>query len=356
MQAKLDIYFPPVIGEIIASFLSNFNGAVSEFSSKDILDRIIVKNDRIFSYGRNLVNVHDLEGNLLFRKSFSYIEYIQVLKDGNLLVITYRGESFLYDTVKWEEISRKEVIKSTFLLVFSSYSSTEESNYYYKMDKYIPYTTRISRVDPYCKENTLVADLMVTGFTFSITEYKDSFYVNSDKIIYYITDGNVKEIPIHFNLVTFIDTTEDGLLYYISSSAEKYYLVISDLKRGVTKITSLSLEKDLYLLKDITLISDKIFLVSRNFTHHCRTLLAIDINTGKLIYSIPSNDDSLRLVGVISGCLVYIHNYDKVYINFVRFNTGELISSYSLNKCLYIDKTYTDRLLFMDKNKIIILG
>ena len=95
MQNGLGIYFPSVIGEIIASYVSQFKGEISEFPSKDILGEIIIKDSKIFSYNHDLVNVNNLEGDLLSHQKFTYIEYIQVLKDGNLLIITYKKELFL---------------------------------------------------------------------------------------------------------------------------------------------------------------------------------------------------------------------------------------------------------------------
>lgn len=90
MQTELGIYFPSVIGEIISSYVSQFEGEISEFPSKDTLNRIIIKDSKIFSYNHDLVNVNTLEGDLLFSRKFANIEYIQVLKDGNLLIITYK--------------------------------------------------------------------------------------------------------------------------------------------------------------------------------------------------------------------------------------------------------------------------
>lgn len=355
MQTELGIYFPSVIGEIIASYVSQFKGEISEFPSKDISGRRIIKNNKIFSYEYNLVNVHDLEGNLLFQQKFGNVKYFQVLKDGNLLVITYKGELFLYDTNTWKEIVKKENSRPCYLLEFNCiypYLSSE-SNYYYYLIKG-KNVTKIIRLNPYFEEDILEIILDVTGFSFFISEHNDSFYVNTDRVIYYVTGRNIREIPIHGKIVTDIKITEDNILYYISFSEMNYLLVSYNLTSNVRKVIILSLGRDLCIPREIVIISDKIFLKSRNFVHHLYTLLVLDINTGELIYS--KEGDELNLVGIISGRLVYTHFYDRLYVNFIKFSTGELVSSYSLDKNIYLGKTFSDKMLFMGKGRVTILG
>ena len=355
MQNELGIYFPSVIGEIIASYVSQFKGEISEFPSKDILGEIIIKDSKIFSYNHDLVNVNNLEGDLLSHQKFTYIEYIQVLKDGNLLIITYKKELFLYDTDTWKEIVRKENSRPCYLLEFNCiypYLSSE-SNYYYHLIKG-KNVTKIIRLNPYFEEDILEIILDVTGFSFFISEHNDSFYVNTDRVIYYVTGRNIREIPIHGKIVTDIKITEDNILYYVSSSEINYLLVSHNLTTNVRKVITLSLKRDSRIFREINLISDKIFLKSRNFVHHLHTLSALDINTGELIYS--KEGDELNLIGIISGHLVYTHLYDKLYVNFIKFSTGELVSSYSLDKNIYLGKTFSDKMLFMGKGRVTILG
>lgn len=355
MQNELDVHFPSVIREIVNSYLANVEGIISNFPCEDILGRIIVKDDKLYFYNHRKVNVYNLEGNLLFHQKFTNIEYIQVLKDGNLLIITCKKELFLYNTDTWKVMVRKENSRPAFQLGSNCIYSflTSESNYYYHLIK-CKDVTKIIRLNPYLEEDILEIILDVTGFSFFIGEHDNSFYVNTTRVIYYITGRNIREIPIYGKIVTDINITEDNILYYVSSSTINYSLVSHNLTTNIRRVTTLSLERGLPILREINLISDKIFLKSRNTVHHLCTLLALDINTGKLIYSKEGGE--LNLVGIISEYLVYTHLYDKLYLNFIKFSTGELVSSHILDGYFYLGKTSSDKLLFMGEGKVTILG
>lgn len=71
MEKELNPYFPTVIVGIIASYLPKFKGNNHPFPNENILGYNMIYDDKIYTYNHDTLYVLDLEGNLLFSKTFN---------------------------------------------------------------------------------------------------------------------------------------------------------------------------------------------------------------------------------------------------------------------------------------------
>lgn len=344
MEEELNTYFPAVIGGIIASYLSKFKSNSHLFPNKNILGYNMVRNNKIYTYNHNTVYVLDLEGNLLFGKTFNYINISQVLKDGNLLVIS-DTRLYVYDTTKWLEIISRSIHWSDMNYYPHMFS---ESNFYYHILEYENYT-KIYRVNPYTGQK-IETKINSTKYLFRITEYGDSFFINNAKTIYFVTGERVKEIPIFGKIVSYVNITEDGLLYYISSTEENYHLTFSN-----WKIIKLSLDRKLHVGREIILLMNRIFLIVRDIKNRTENIMVLDADNGRLIYS--KQGDRIRMIGLLSGYFAYSYYQDVgSSIDLIKIGNGEIAFTHKIKPASYIDMTTDDRLVFLGNNDAIILS
>lgn len=208
--------------------------------------------------------------------------------------------------------------------------------------------TEICRIDPYTGKRTII-DLDVVRTPFYISEYKDSFYVITEKTIYHIEDNKVKEIPIFGKIVTNANITKDGILYYISFSRRYYYLVFVNGKK-----VKLLIKKESELDPEIMLMENRVFLKTINFTNHFHTIISFNINNGKIVYT--KSGDDINLIGFLSGCFAYSYRYDKLYIDLIKFSNGEIITTYCIENCYYYNDRTIDKLIFSNKTEIKVLS
>lgn len=344
MEKELNPYFPTVIVGIIASYLPKFKGNNHTFPNENILGYNMIYDDKIYTYNHDTLYVLDLEGNLLFSKTFNYINNSQVLKDGNLLVIS-DTRLYVYDTTKWLEII------STYnqRLVTSYYPSVSgRSNFYYHVLEYENYIL-ICRVNPYTGEKT-EAKINSTVYPHQIKEYDGGFIFNNEKTIYFVMGKRVKEIPIFGKIVSYVNITEDGLLYYISSTEENYYLTFSN-----GKIIKLSLDRKLYIEVEIMLLVNRIFLITRDVRNRTGNIMALDTDDGMLIYS--KQGDHIKMIGLLSGYFAYTYYHDVgSNIDLIRISNGEIVSTHNIKSASYIDKTVDDKLIFFENHDVMILS